>query len=385
MLSGSGGLENNERFCVKIAVVVTIPGSAGTQQAAALTAEALACVGHEVTLLLPDGKDSVVVENCPSVKAFPISSYFPTLVLMRYLKRPLFALKLRKRFENCVSELKQHLNANHFDVLLTVHPTAFMAVRRAAGGRFPIAAMMSRIDASHVRLMRKADALIVTTEEMQSFAVNNGIQPECCHILPHCVVDRCQPIPVGIHQPVRLGGMARLEANKGMAAFVAALGLLKNRNIDFTATIAGRGKERNKLISMCQELGLQDMITFPGWLDGSGKEQFFQSIDILVQPAWRDSFGIILVEGMARGLPIVSGNTVGARYILTNGEDGLIFEPHDKVVLADCLEEIIKDHKKAKQLGRNARATFEKRFTTEAIGICATKILESVSSKFERS
>lgn len=370
---------------MKIAVIMTIPGDAGTQQAAALTAEALAVADHNVTLLLPDGAKSIVTKCCPDVKVVSISHYFPTLGPVRYLKQPLMALKLRKQFADCVADLKQHLSVEQFDVLLAVHPTAFQAARSATDGSIPIAAMMSRIDSSHVRQMRKADAFIVTTDEMQDFAVKNGIRKERCHVLPHCVSDPGQVQPTRIRQPVRLGGMARLQPNKGMAMFVRALNLLESRNICFSATIAGTGQERDKLISMCRLRGLQDKVQFPGWLDGDTKEAFFRSIDILVQPAWRDSFGIVLVEAMARGLPVISGNTVGARYIITNELDGLIFKPHEPAVLADCIERIIQDREKRVQLGKNARMTFEKRFTTEVIGRRAASILERVVVETKRA
>ncbi len=371
-------------FSVKIAVVLTISGTAGSQQAAVLTAHSLACAGHEVSLLLPEGRDAKIVRGCALVNVHSISEYYPTLGFLRYLKNPKVAWRLRKSLRDCVHDLRQHLQVNGYDIVLAVHPTAFTATCEALDERLPIAAILTRIDPSHIRMMRSADAFLVTTEEMAISAVNNGVDPKRCHVLPHCVLDPelKKTKPTTIHSPIRLGGIGRLEPNKGMSTFVSALNVLMRRNIKFKATICGEGSELSRLTSMTHELGLKDQIDFPGWIEGSDKNRFFETTDILVQPASRDSFGIALVEGMAHGLPIVSGNTVGARHIITHGQDGLIFNEDDPTVLADCLEALIADKQQLTGLGKNARTTYERNFTPPAIGNRASEILKQAIEGF---
>jgi len=89
-------------------------------------------------------------------------------------------------------------------------------------------------------------------------------------------------------------------------------------------------------------------------------------LDVFVLPSKiRESFGMVLVEAMACGIPVIGSNIGGIPEIIKDSFNGYLFEPGNEKDLTDKLSKILSDEKLRKQLSANALKTVENRFTVE--------------------
>ena len=88
---------------------------------------------------------------------------------------------------------------------------------------------------------------------------------------------------------------------------------------------------------------IADHIDFTGWLDGPQMSQLYRDVDVLVVPSWYEPFGMVILEGMLHGLPIVASNTGGPAEILEHERTGLLVAPRDARALARALILILTD------------------------------------------
>jgi glycosyltransferase involved in cell wall biosynthesis len=151
-----------------------------------------------------------------------------------------------------------------------------------------------------------------------------------------------------------------MVAKKGFAELIAALALLRDRSANFRAVIGGDGEEGPALAAMVKRLGLEDHISFPGWI--SDKAAFYRSIDIFCLPSLHEPFGIVALEAMAAGLPIVSTATEGPREILGDDVTALLAPPSNPYALAAQLQSLLADAPLRQRLAQAARRQVEMRY-----------------------
>lgn len=111
-----------------------------------------------------------------------------------------------------------------------------------------------------------------------------------------------------------------LTKRKGFKTSLRALSLLKE--ISWTYTIVGDGAEKSQLSSLAIKLGIHDKVRFVGW--SNNVEEYLHQADIQLIPSLWEGFGLVAVEGMSTGLPIVASNVDGLREIL-NKDNPAVF------------------------------------------------------------
>lgn len=92
----------------------------------------------------------------------------------------------------------------------------------------------------------------------------------------------------------------------------------------------GEGIMEKNLLTLARKLGISEKIYFPGFIGSSyEKALFYKSADIMVLPSFAEIFGIVNLEAMAAGIPIIASNVGGIPDVVKDGENGLIIPPHD--------------------------------------------------------
>lgn len=160
------------------------------------------------------------------------------------------------------------------------------------------------------------------------------------------------------HAPPVIGTMGRFVAKKGFALFIETLALLKARGIVFKAVLAGGGEEEMALKALAIKRGLDDVLHFAGWI--KDKQAFFDSLDLFCLPSYHEPFGIVLLEAMAQGLPVIAADSEGPSEILENNVDGLLVPKDDPEVFADALAVLLANRAHAQKLAEAAYITAKK-------------------------
>ncbi len=156
--------------------------------------------------------------------------------------------------------------------------------------------------------------------------------------------------------PTRILFLGRLEPRKGAMVLLEAFATLKKDGIDAELVIAGKGPDEAALREYALRQGMPG-VTFLGGVDESQKIALFQSADIFCAPSLHgESFGIVIAEAMASGIPVVAAANAGYRSILTGEAAAFLTPPGDAAALAIALKCLILRPNLRAQLSQWGRA-----------------------------
>ena len=134
--------------------------------------------------------------------------------------------------------------------------------------------------------------------------------------------------------------IGRMTEVKGYDFLIRAIGLLRERGADTNLVLIGDGPERVRLENLSAKLGLSDRIKFTGWLSHEKKFQYLSACDIYVMSSLHEGFGVVLLEAMSCGLPIIATNKGGQTDIIKEGRNGILIQPYDAEMLADAISRL---------------------------------------------
>jgi len=117
-------------------------------------------------------------------------------------------------------------------------------------------------------------------------------------------------------RPLHLISYGRLVRKKGFDVLLRALKTLSDGGVEATLIIGGRGPEAVALAALAQELGISEKVSIGVWIDDVAAA--LDEADVFVLPSRDEPFGIVMLEAMARGLPVVTTRTQGPLEVLTD-------------------------------------------------------------------
>jgi glycosyltransferase involved in cell wall biosynthesis len=195
------------------------------------------------------------------------------------------------------------------------------------------------------RSVRTAYEVTVQTASLaDAIAARTGRPRERIHVIPHGP-GMVTPTPVTQRdlsgRPVRIGYITKWGVQKNFEVlFEAAARLIgQGRAVRLILTLTEDSPENVRVIQRAKAAGLGAVLENAGESDAAGISALYDSLDIFAFPSLVESFGFPLVEGMAKGLPIVAADTPSNRELA--GDGALFFPPTDAQALAATLGELI--------------------------------------------
>jgi glycogen synthase len=153
----------------------------------------------------------------------------------------------------------------------------------------------------------------------------------------------------------------RLEYEKGVQTLLHALARVRAQVGPTRLFVAGIGTYSEELRRQVRELGLQRHVRFTGFVKDRELRLLYGAADVAVAPSIYEPFGLVAVEAMACGTPVVVGDTGGLREIVSDGS-GLTFTPEDDEALADALIRVLTEDGLAERLVASGRARTARRY-----------------------
>ncbi|HEU5173504.1 MAG TPA: glycosyltransferase family 4 protein [Gemmatimonadaceae bacterium] len=148
--------------------------------------------------------------------------------------------------------------------------------------------------------------------------------------------------------------VGRLEPRKGFRVAVDAFAELGERYDDLRLVVVGDGPQRAQIRRLPR--GLRERVDMMGRVSHDAMPTYHAASDVFVAPATgRESFGIILVEAMAAGLPVVASDLPGYREVVRHEREGLLVPPADPAALAEATARLLDDAALAKRLAVGGR------------------------------
>jgi phosphatidylinositol alpha-mannosyltransferase len=145
--------------------------------------------------------------------------------------------------------------------------------------------------------------------------------------------------------------VGRLEDRKGLPHLLKAFRLMRKSGVECRLLIVGSGPQEREARRYVMTRGLTN-VEFLGRVSDAEKAQLFKTADVYVSPATgRESFGIVLLEAMAAGTPIVCSDIHGYKGVVQRGRQGILVQPRDAKGLASAISELLADKAMRERMG----------------------------------
>lgn len=156
----------------------------------------------------------------------------------------------------------------------------------------------------------------------------------------------------------RIVYVGSLIPRKSVDTLINAHHRLSERGHQIATLVVGAGPEGDRLRSLVERRGVRN-VTFAGRQPPFTIPEWIALGDVLVLPSRSEGRGMVLVEAMALGIPIVASDIPGPQELINNGANGLLFRPGDAAALADQLERLIQEPDLGSRLRDNGRRYVE--------------------------
>lgn len=169
--------------------------------------------------------------------------------------------------------------------------------------------------------------------------------------------------------------VGRFDPRKGIETLVRAVGRSQVRETGKLRLIIGGGSrpgqsdglERERIEEIVSELGLTNITEFPGRLNPAVLPTYYGAADVCVVPSHYEPFGLVAIEAMGCGTPVIASDVGGLQFTVRSGETGLLVPPRNDAAFADAIDAILLNPAVQQQLGRAARHHVETRFSWDGI------------------
>lgn len=186
------------------------------------------------------------------------------------------------------------------------------------------------------------------------------------HIIPNGVDTQHYQVNGPVREEFKDGKLnilfvGRLEERKGVGDLIRACAVVKNSFPNFRLIIAGPGIRLRGYYEMLARTLLNNHTVFTKFVPYNELPQYYRTADIFCAPAnGGESFGIVLLEAMASGKPVVATNIAGYASVLTHGQEGLLAKPSNHRSLAAALLTLLKDKQMRARMAEQGLLTAEK-------------------------
>ncbi|MCY4529160.1 MAG: glycosyltransferase, partial [Chloroflexi bacterium] len=261
------------------------------------------------------------------------------------------------------SELSTNWGVPHVTMF---HTTALTKMLARNGEQEP----QGRVE-SERSVMADANAIIVSTEQERSDVSRlYGTDPGKISVLPAGVdLELFRPAEkpearrsLGLPEGNVVLSVGRVEPLKGFDILLMAMASMDERS-DTTVVIAGGDEEDSpefeRLRELAQSLGLGDSVIFTGSVSQDELSVYYNAADVFVLPSYYESFGLVALEAMACGVPVIASRVSGPRSFVKSGETGYLIDRRCPEPFAQRLDVLLHNPMLRESMGRAARSRAE--------------------------
>ena len=246
----------------------------------------------------------------------------------------------------------------HIPYVLTEHSSAY------AEGFYP-----ARFHRAVNEIYRNADRLMVVSPKLGDLLASmfpDGTKS--WQWIPNVLDTRFEDLPIRAHVSDDGSGVftilsiGNLDENKNHESLIKAFSDRFRGRIGIRLKIGGEGPLFNRLNRMARERHVEDQISFLGYIDREQVLEEMDSSDLVVLPSRYETFGVVLIEALARGKPVVA-TACGGPECIVDSVNGMLVPIDDSVALGDAMEEMVNtiDRYDANTIRTNALALFGKK------------------------
>ncbi len=209
-------------------------------------------------------------------------------------------------------------------------------------------------------LFQRSACLIALSESWRNYYI------ETCHLSPEKVIVLNNPVTLPDEwqkdphpEKLKFVFLGKINKRKGIFDLLTAFANLKPdcRN-QVELVLAGAG-EIEQTQDLATQLGIQDQISFPGWLDQQQRDELLAQSDVMLLPSYNEGLPMAILEAMSWGLPVITTPVGGIPEVIEHGETGLLVNPGNIQELTEAMQSLIENPSLRLSLGCAARKKVE--------------------------
>lgn len=233
--------------------------------------------------------------------------------------------------------------------------------------------LSSKINAKSLmsHAVRYCQKVILVGSPLATYVKSLGVPNNLLTVVPNGVeFNMALQSGKAVHSPngaIRILSISNLIKLKGIDHNILALARLSARLLDFKFEyhVIGDGPEMSNCRKLVSQLGLEEKVSFFGRMSYSDTMNKLDSADIFSLPSWGEAFGIVYLEAMSRGVPVIGCLNNGPEDIFQSGEEGFLIPPHNITELEHNLESLMCDASLRATMGAKGKVLAAK-FTWDA-------------------
>lgn len=206
------------------------------------------------------------------------------------------------------------------------------------------------------------DAIHVYSEFIRQRLITNSVNPGIIEVLSPGVqlINPVIPKKSKIPEILYVGQLIR---GKGVDLLLRSLA---KSNMNFKVNIIGDGNDRANLEELSRHLNLDSKVSFHGYLKKSQINEYYSRSSLVVVPSrWSEPFGLVGLEAMQAGLPVVGFDNGGIKEWLSDQKNGFLVEPGNLNEFLYGVEKLLADNELAKSMGEEGKRMFHEQFRFE--------------------
>ncbi|OGO17510.1 MAG: glycosyl transferase family 1 [Chloroflexi bacterium RBG_16_50_11] len=318
-------------------------------------------LGHEVKIIAPASKAVYTIGDrfirIGTPRPIPVSGSIARITISVRLESQIKEVFEREKFDIC--HLHEPLMPTLCTTILRLKKSPMVGTFHASGGK-PWYIMFSPIGKWYLdRWFRKLDGRIAVSQVALNYV--NKYFPADYEIIPNGVDTKhfhegITPIERFNDGKTNILFVGRLEKRKGFEYLLEAYKLIKPEVPDCRLIQVGPGvRRRKKCEKYIRRYSIPD-VNFTGYATYPDLPRYYKTADIVCFPATgRESQGIVLLEAMAVGKPVVASNIDGYSSVLTDGVEGIAVPPKEPEKLAEAVLRLIKNKQLREQMGNRGK------------------------------
>jgi glycosyltransferase involved in cell wall biosynthesis len=344
--------------------------------------------------LSPRWRCTLVTDPLPRWLVRILGSSWPAFQLLSHLRLARAARKAilkAHRYESFEIIETHSFNLPAFFLLAArPRPMVLTRVSTTMGQIQAISAIHSRVlrweAALEKRVIQQSDALVThTIQHRNQICTDEGFIPSRFAIIPHGLPDHGEPQSFEVHSTDQIEFLyvGRFESRKGIDILLGAIPEITASfpSIRFTLVGArGDGVIWQAFERKYPALAGSRVVSL-GRVSAEMLLSLYQRCAVFVAPSRYESFGLIHVEAMSHGKPVVGCKSGGTIEIITDGVTGLLAEPGDIASLVKCMRRLANDAGLRRRMGEAARADFIRRFSARRLAEASATLYRQLSSK----
>lgn len=322
--------------------------------------------------------------------------YYP-----RYLAFPrswLFASSGQRMYRG-IQKLVQEIYADFQFDLIHAHvalPDGYAALLIAKRFNVPVVVTIHGQDLQQTIYRNKSSkdkVVTVINQSSKTILVSSKLKRIAEDIV--CSNDKLIVIPNGIDknglsgfnnrlfnsEKVLLLSVSNLIYTKGIDLNLKAFARLVNKYLNLRYWIIGDGPDKRKLQQLARDLGISSCVRFLGRQPHNIVMDYIAKCDIFSLPSWKEGFGVVYLEAMAHGKPVIGCEGEGIEDFVENGRTGLLVKPQDVDSLVKALDFLLSHLEEARAMGERARNKVLSNYTWDQNAAKTIKIYKEVLGK----